>query len=138
VLQQTLVLIKDDIMRREDDAWISIIKIYESFGLKITKRKILHPMTLQQAEELYEEHKDQYFYIPLIDFMTKGITLTFVLEGEDAIQKVRKINGNTNPAQADEGTIRKRFGTNNRENAVHASFDEKASERERSIFFPAM
>jgi nucleoside-diphosphate kinase len=122
-------------MRRDDNTWIRIIKIYESLGLKMVKRKILHPMTLQQAEKLYEEHKGQYFYEPLINFMTKGMTLAFILEGEDAIQVVRKINGNTNPAQAEEGTIRKRFGTNNRENAVHASFDEKSSKREISIFF---
>lgn len=132
MLQQTLVLIKPDAIRK--DVGFEIMSIYSKNGLEIRRSRVLSPMSHEMAMELYKEHAGKDFYKPLIKFMTEGIVVALLIEGEDAIDKVKEINGATNPKDAAEGTIRKMFGTNNRENAVHGS-DKNSARREIEIFF---
>jgi nucleoside-diphosphate kinase len=132
VIQQTLVLIKPDAIRK--DVGFEIMSIYSKNGLEIKRSRVLSPMSHEMAMKLYKEHAGKDFYKPLINFMTQGIVVALLIEGDDAIKKVKEINGATNPPDAAEGTIRKMFGTNNRENAVHGS-DENSAEREIQIFF---
>ena len=91
--------------------------------------------TQEQAAEFYDVHRDKPFYGELLDFMTSGPSVPLVLERQDAIRHLRKIVGATNPAQAPEGTVRRAFGTNVQENAVHASDSPENGAREIAFFF---
>ena len=83
----------------------------------------------------YQEHIGRPYYADLTGFMTSAPLIALVLEGEDVIARIRKLHGKTNPAEAEEGTIRKQFATNGRRNAVHASDSPENAEREIHIFF---
>jgi len=95
-------------------------------------------MTKEQAKGFYVVHKDRPFYESLTDFMSEGPCVVMVLEGEDAIARVRKIMGATNPAQAEEGTIRKDFAENIERNAVHGSDSPQSASYEIPYFFSAI
>ena len=130
--ERTLVLIKPDAMAKNVVG--EIIKIYEANGLKIAAMKMMN-MTERIAALHYEEHIGRPYYDELVAFMTSAPIIAMVLTGEDAISKVRKINGKTNPKDADEGTIRKLFAENGSKNAVHASDSPESAKRETAIFF---
>ena len=89
------------------------------------------------ASKHYAEHIGRPYYDDLMGFMTSGPIIAMVLEGEDAIANVRRINGKTNPAEADEGTIRKLYAESGSRNAVHASDSPESAAREIAIFFNA-
>ena len=96
-------------------------------GFKITAMKYTK-ISKEQAEVFYEVHKDQPFYGDLTDFMSSGPIVTAILEKENAVADFRKLIGATNPANAEEGTIRKLFAESMSRNAVHGSdSDENAS-----------
>jgi len=95
-------------------------------------------MNKKQAKGFYIVHKDRPFYESLTDFMSEGPIVVMVLEGEDAISKVRKIMGATNPSQADAGTIRKDFGESIERNAVHGSDSAQSAAYEIPYFFSAL
>lgn len=134
MLEKTLVLIKPDAFRKHYSG--DIIKRYEAEGLQILAMKLMK-MDEKIASKHYMEHIGRPYYEDLIGFMTSGPIIAMVLEGEDAIANVRRINGKTNPAQADEGTIRKLFAESGSRNAVHASDSPESAAREISIFFNA-
>lgn len=134
MLEKTLVLIKPDAFRKHYSG--DIIKRYESEGLSILAMKLMK-MDEKIASKHYMEHIGRPYYEDLMGFMTSGPIIAMVLEGEDAIANVRRINGKTNPAQADEGTIRKLFAESGSRNAVHASDSPESAAREISIFFNA-
>lgn len=131
-MEKTLVLIKPDAFAEHYSG--DIIKRYETEGFRIVAMKLLK-MDERLASIHYAEHIGRPYYKDLVGFMTSGPLIAMVLEGEDAIARVRKINGKTNPAEAAEGTIRKQFAASGRRNAVHASDSPENAKREISIFF---
>ncbi len=133
-MEKTLVLIKPDAFRKHYSG--DIIKHYENEGLKILAMKLMK-MDEKIASKHYAEHIGRPYYDDLMGFMTSGPIIAMVLEGEDAIANVRRINGKTNPAEADEGTIRKLYAESGSRNAVHASDSPESAARELAIFFNA-
>ena len=132
-IEQTLSIVKPDAVAKN-----VIGKIYSRFekaGLRIVAARMLH-LTKQQAEGFYAVHKERPFYNDLVAFMTSGPVIVQVLEGEDAIVQNREIMGATNPAEADQGTIRADFATNVEENAVHGSDAPETARDEIAFFFP--
>lgn len=111
-----------------------VLSFFEKGGLKIVAMKMLR-LTKQQAEEFYIVHKGKPFYDELTDYMSSGPIIALVLEGEDAIAKCRKIMGATDPAEAEEGTIRKTFALSKGENTVHGSDSPESAAREIAFFF---
>ncbi len=131
-MERTLSIIKPDAVKRNLTGKINAM--FEENGLKIIAQKMII-LTKQQAEDFYREHKGKPFYEPLIDFIISGPIIVQILEGSDAIQKNRTIMGKTNYLEAAEGTIRKLFATNIRDNCVHGSDSIESAEREIDFFF---
>mgnify|MGYP002626961426 FL=1 len=131
-MEKTLVLIKPDAFGKNHTG--DILKRYEDEGLKIVAAKVMQ-MDKKIAAIHYAEHVEKPFYPDLVEFMTSAPLMALVLGGENAIERVRKINGATNPAKADEGTIRKLFAESVTKNAVHASDSPESAAREIKIFF---
>ena len=132
MIEETLVLIKPDAVKAKHIG--EIIAIYEKNNLEIVKMRIL-TMTKEIAAKHYEEHIGRSYYSELEEFMTSGKIVAMILKGENAIKKVREINGKTDPKEADEGTIRKLYAENKQHNAVHASDSPENAKREINIFF---
>ena len=131
-MEKTLVLIKPDAFGKNHTG--EILKIYEAAGLKIVAAKVMQ-MDKKIAAIHYAEHVEKPFYPDLVEFMTSAPLMALVLGGENAIERVRKINGATNPAKAAEGTIRKLYAESVTKNAVHASDSPESAAREIKIFF---
>ncbi len=131
-MEKTLVIIKPDGIERGLIG--EIISRYEKKGLKITDCKMVRADE-ETLEKHYEEHKEKSFYKELISYMTRGKVLVLIVEGENAIQIVRKLNGKTNHLEAEAGTIRGDFANSVTENLVHASDSKESVEREISIWF---
>ncbi|WP_028844172.1 nucleoside-diphosphate kinase [Thermodesulfovibrio thiophilus] len=134
-MEKTLVIIKPDAVKKNLIG--EIISRFEKNGLRISALKKIY-MNKKQAKGFYIVHKDRPFYESLTDFMSEGPIVVMVLEGEDAISKVRKIMGATNPSQADVGTIRKDFGESIERNAVHGSDSAQSAAYEIPYFFSAL
>ena len=132
-MERTLVLIKPDAV--EHNIFGKIISFYEDAGLKIIALK-MEQVERKVAEEHYKEHYGKSFYNSLIEFITRSPLCALIVEGENCIDKVREINGATNPKEQKEGTIRKRYAKGITENCVHASDSIESSEREMKIWFP--
>ena len=130
--EKTLVLVKPDAVK--DNNIGKILGIYEENGLRIIAAKMMK-MTDKLAAKHYYEHIGKPYYKKLVDFMTEGPLLAAVLEGENAIKKVRSINGARDPVKADKGTIRSLFAADNTRNAVHASDSAESAAREIHVFF---
>src|SRR5262245_29362817 len=117
-VERTLTIIKPDAVAR--GATGQIIARFEKAGLKVLAAKLIH-LTPEQAGGFYIVHKARPFYGSLCAFMTSGPSMPIVLEGEDAITRLRDLMGATDPAKAAEGTIRKDFASSIEANAVHGS-----------------
>lgn len=124
-------------MRLKKNLIGEIISRFEKQGLRIAALKKIK-MTKEQAKGFYIVHKERPFYESLTDFMSEGPVVVMVIEGDDAIARVRKIMGATNPAQAEEGTIRKDFAENIERNAVHGSDSPQSAAYEIPYFFSAI
>ena len=131
-IERTFSIIKPDATKRNLTG--KIIDRFESNGLRIVASKRIH-MTREQAGEFYGVHKERPFYNDLVDFMISGPVVVQVLEGENAIAKNREIMGATNPAEADEGTIRKDFAQSIDANSVHGSDAPETAAEEIKFFF---
>jgi nucleoside-diphosphate kinase len=131
--QRSLVLIKPDAVRRGLAG--AIINRFESKGLTIVTME-LRQITGDVADELYAEHLERPFYPPLRLFITSGPSIAMIVEGDEAVDVVRTLNGATDARQAQPGTIRGDFGLSNRENLVHGSDSLESAKREIAIFFP--
>lgn len=131
--QRSLVLIKPDAVRRGLAG--AIINRFESKGLTIVTME-LRQITSDIADELYAEHLERPFYPPLRLFITSGPSVAMIVEGDQAVDVVRTLNGATDARQAEPGTIRGDFGLSNRENLVHGSDSLESAKREIAIFFP--
>lgn len=130
-MQKTLGIIKPDATERKlvGDILSDIQKSDLSLvGLKMVK------LDRQTAEEFYQEHKEKPFFNDLVDFMTSREIVVFALEGDDAVSKYRKLMGSTNPEDADEGTLRKKYALSKSENSVHGSDSLDSAIRELKIF----
>ena len=134
-LERTLSIIKPDATRRNLTGKINTR--FEEAGLRIIAQKKLH-LTKQQAEGFYNVHKERAFFNDLVAFMTSGSILVQVLEGDGAIQKNRDLMGATNPANAEEGTIRKDFAEDVEANSVHGSDAPETAAEEISYFFSSL
>lgn len=131
-MEQTLVLIKPDAVERNLIG--KILSEYERNGLKIVEMQLLTASkTIAVAH--YAEHEGKPFYDELIDYITGGPLVAFVLEGEDAIQRVRALNGATDPKDAADNTIRALYGIDLSNNTVHASDSAESAKKEISIWF---
>ncbi|MCH2479265.1 MAG: nucleoside-diphosphate kinase [Gammaproteobacteria bacterium] len=131
-MERTLSIIKPDGV--EKNVIGEIYKRFEDSGLTIVEAKMLH-LTRDQAEGFYAVHKERPFFNDLVDYMISGPVMVQVLEGENAIDKNRELMGATNPAEADEGTIRKDFATSIEKNTVHGSDGPDTAKEEISFFF---
>ena len=131
-MQKTFSIIKPDAVRRNLIGHIN--QIIESSGLKILASKKMY-LTKNQAEIFYEVHKERPFFNSLVEYMISGPVQVQVLEGEKAVEKYRKIMGATNPAEAEQGTIRKLYAETIEANSVHGSDSEENAEIEISFFF---
>lgn len=103
-------------------------------GFKIVALK-MHHLSTKQAQLFYEIHKERPFYNELVDFMSSGPVIAAILEKENAVEAFRNFIGATDPAKAEEGTIRKLFGKSVGENAVHGSDSDENALREGLFFF---
>ena len=92
-------------------------------------------LTREEASRFYGVHKDRSFFPALVTFVTSGPVIGIELKGEDAVNRLRKLIGATDPEKAEEGTLRKLYGTDIRHNAVHASDSPESYKRESAIFF---
>lgn len=131
-MEKTLVLIKPDAVRRNLIG--QILHEYERNGLEVIKLNMQLP-SLTIAEEHYAVHSDKPFYGILLNYITSGQVVAVLLQGNDAVRRVRQINGATDPKQADDNTIRYLYGINKTENAVHASDSLENVEKEAAIWF---
>jgi nucleoside-diphosphate kinase len=106
----------------------------EDAGLRVVASKRIR-MSRDQAEGFYAVHKERPFFNDLCTFMTSGPVVVQVLEGEDAVKRNRDVMGATNPAQADEGTIRKAYAESIEANSVHGSDSDENAKIEIDFFF---
>ena len=131
-MQKTFSIIKPDAVKRNLIGHIN--QMIESSDLKILASKKMY-LTKKQAEIFYEVHNDRPFFNSLVEYMTSGPVQVQVLEGEDAVAIYRKIMGATNPAEAEESTIRKLYAESIEANSVHGSDSEENAKIEISFFF---
>ena len=133
--QRTLVLLKPDAVRRGLVG--EILSRYEAKGLRIVA---LEQRTIDatQADRHYHEHVEKDFYPPLRDFVTGGPLVALVLEGDEAVEVVRALNGATDGRKAAPGSIRGDLSLSNRENLVHGSDGAESAEREIALWFPGL
>ena len=131
-IEQTLSIIKPDATKRNLTGKINS-KLEES-GLKIIAQKRIL-LSKAQAEDFYRVHKERPFYNDLVKFMISGPVVVQVLEGANAVSKNREVMGATNPAEAEEGTIRKEFAESLEANSVHGSDSLENAKIEISFFF---
>ena len=129
---RTFSIIKPDATRRNLTG--AVTKILEDAGLRVVASKRIR-MTREQAEGFYAVHKGRPFFNDLCAFMTSGPVVVQVLEGENAVARNREVMGATNPAQADEGTIRKTFAESIEANSVHGSDSPENARIEIDYFF---
>ncbi len=134
-VQRTLTIVKPDAVAKGVAG--QIIARFEKAGLKILAARLTH-LTPAQAAGFYIVHKDRPFYASLCAFMTQGPCLPMVLEGENAIARLRDLMGATDPAKAATGTIRKDFAASIEANAVHGSDSPESAAFEIPYFFGAL
>ncbi len=134
-LQRTLVLIKPDAVRRGLVG--EVLGRFERKGLSIVAMD-LRTIDGTLADRHYAEHVERDFYPPLREFVTSGPLVAMVLEGDEAVEAVRALNGATDGRQAAPGSIRGDLSLSNRENLVHGSDSRESAAREIELFFPGL
>jgi nucleoside-diphosphate kinase len=133
--QRTFSIIKPDAVRKGHTA--AILSAIEKAGFNIVSIKRMS-ISKAQAEGFYFVHAARPFFGELTDFMSSGPIFPMILEKENAIADFRKLMGATNPAQAEEGTIRKQFASSIGENAIHGSDAEETAAFEMGYFFAGL
>lgn len=133
--QRTLVLLKPDAVRRGLVG--NVLARFEAKGLSIVAMEHRR-IDAAQADAHYAEHVERDFYPPLRDFVTSGPLVALVLEGDEAIEVVRALNGATDGRKAAPGTIRGDLSLSNRENLVHGSDSPESAAREIALWFPGL
>jgi nucleoside-diphosphate kinase len=134
-MERTLVLVKPDAVRRSQVG--EVIRRFEAAGLTIRALKMVS-LERGQAEGFYQVHRGRPFFAGLTEFMSSGPTVAMVLEGPEAILRVRKLMGATDPAKAEPGTIRRDLAASIEQNAVHGSDSPESAAFEIPYFFNAL
>ena len=132
-MEETFAIIKPDGYPRREE----IVSLLQDLGFSVLGRRDAS-MERAGTEEFYAEHKGKAFYDDLIQFMTSGPVLLLHLEAADGIARLRKIIGCSDPAKAEQGTIRQKFGSGGMINAIHASDSPASAKRELQMFFPTL
>ncbi len=133
-MERSLVLIKPDGTQRGLTG--AIIARLEEKGLKLIALKMLH-MDKRLAQQHYAVHKDKPFFSGLVNYITSAPIVAAVFEGEQAVERIRKIMGPTDPKKAEKGTIRGDFGLDIEHNTIHGSDAVSTAEKEIKLFFTA-
>ena len=134
-MERTFAIIKPDAMAAgHADAIISVI---EDHGFKVIAQE-QRTLSRAEVEEFYAEHKERSFFPEVVSFMLSGPVTLIALEKQNAIKAWRDLMGATDPAQAEDGTIRKQFGTSKGNNATHGSDSPTSAARELGFFFPSL
>ena len=133
MLERTFSIIKPDATARHLENEIN--EKIQAAGLKIIASKHIEHPTRVQFEAFYAEHKGKPFYEGLLAFMTSGPIVVQVLEGEEAITRYRTLMGKTDPAEADEGTLRRSYAESKSRNSVHGSDSPASAAREIALWF---
>jgi nucleoside-diphosphate kinase len=131
-MQKTFTILKPDSVKAGKAG--AIISEIEKAGFRIRAVKMLH-LTERQAQGFYYVHKERPFFGSLVKFMTEGPIVAMVLEADNAVEKLRKVMGATDPAKAENGTIRKQYGANIERNAIHGSDGPETAAFEIGYFF---
>lgn len=134
-MERTLSIIKPDAVSRNLSG--AILKMIQDAGLTVVAMKMMQ-LSAAQAEGFYAVHKDRPFFRSLVEFMISGPVVVSILEGDDAIAKYRKLMGATNPANAEEGTIRKCFALDIEKNSVHGSDAPETAAFETAYYFSTL
>ncbi len=135
MLERTLIIIKPDAIKRELIG--EILLRFKNAGLHVLAMKLVQVST-RDAEKFYAEHSGKPFFEKLTTLLSSTPILPVVLSGENAVARVRKIMGATNPADAAEGSIRRDFGLDVTQNSVHGSDSLHSAAREIAFFFNAL
>lgn len=135
VTNRTFTMIKPDAVRNGHIG--NILQMINAAGFRIVAMKYLQISTAQ-AEQFYAVHKERPFFGELTQFMSSGPIVAAILEKENAVADFRKLIGATNPAEAEEGTIRKKYATSLGENAVHGSDSDENAQIEGDFFFSSL
>ena len=131
-IEQTLSIIKPDAMERSLDGEIKLM--FEKDGFKIAKEKKIQ-LAKHEAEQFYKVHETKPFYNDLCEYLSSGPIMVMILEKENGVLANRKLMGATNPKDAEEGTIRKKFGISIDKNSVHGSDSVENAKIEIDFFF---
>ncbi len=131
-IERTLSIIKPDGVERNLVG--KVIGRFEEEGLLPVAMRMVH-LSQREAEGFYAVHKERPFFDSLVEFMTRSPVVVMVLEGDDAIARNREIMGATDPAEADEGTLRKLYASGIEENTVHGSDSPENAAKEINYFF---
>ena len=131
---RTFSMIKPDATQKGHTG--AILQMINKAGFRIAAMKMTH-LSKEKAGAFYEVHKERPFYKDLVGFMSSGPIVAAILEKDNAIEDFRKLIGATDPAKADEGTIRNLFAKSIEANAVHGSDSDENAEIEGSFFFSA-
>ncbi|MBX9621207.1 MAG: nucleoside-diphosphate kinase [Alphaproteobacteria bacterium] len=131
-MERTLSILKPDVTRRNLTGAVN--EKIEKSGLRIIAQRRLH-LSLEEAQRFYAVHRERSFFNDLCAFMTSGPIVAQVLEGENAVEHYRNVMGATNPANADEGTIRREFAESIEANSVHGSDSQENAAIEIAFFF---
>jgi nucleoside-diphosphate kinase len=134
-IQRTLCIIKPDAVEKGKVG--AILQRVQEEGFRLRALRQVH-LSRRQAEGFYAVHRGRPFFDDLCEFMSRGPVVTAALEREEAVQRWREVIGATDPAKADSGTIRKLYGANVGENAVHGSDSEANGRLECAYFFAEM
>ena len=130
--EQTLIVLKPDSVKRNLVG--EILRRFEEKGFVIKKLKMF-TMSRSEAEQFYSIHREKSFFNELVTFTTSGPIVATVIEGSDAVNKVRAIIGATKPSEAELGTVRRDFGTSLTQNAIHASDSVESFINESKVIF---
>ena len=131
-IEQTLSIIKPDAVERNLESQIK--SFFEKNNLKIIKSKKVK-ISKEEASEFYKVHQTKPFYNQLCEYLSSGPIIVMILEGDNAVQKNRELMGATNPANANEGTLRKMYGISIDKNSVHGSDSVENGKVEINFFF---
>lgn len=131
-MEQTLVIIKPDAVSRGQIG--EVLSRFEGEGLKVRALKMVL-MDKGEAQSFYSVHRERPFFESLCRFMSSGPAVVAVLEGKEAVARVRQLMGATNPSEAKDGTIRRELGTSIEQNVVHGSDSIESASVEIPFFF---
>ena len=131
-IEQTLSIIKPDAVERNLEGEIK--EMFKSNGFQILKEKKIQ-IEKAEAEKFYKVHETKPFYNDLCEYLSSGPIVVMLLQKENAVKGNRELMGATNPKDAEEGTIRKKYGISIDKNSVHGSDSRENAEKEISFFF---